>query len=309
MPWRGSSGRSGASRLTRRGSVASRSTRSSSEACWPARTRISAEFEEATAHAEAGARLAEAEGHPVLLVAACVQLGEVRFLTGDLRGAIPCFERALGLSRQWEILDWGTDAATALGHAYVLTGRVAEGLPLLEAAVAEVTHTVMRGASSRIRRLGVGYLTAGRLAEALDCAQRALAVAREQGAGRHAAKALLFLGEALEALDPPSLADAHRCYDEALADAERRGFRPTAARAHLRLGLAGPPDGTPGGGRAASEDCRWNVPRDGHDPLGRRGGSSGKGFDPWTSRHCVRQSATCEPAASTGGGSSSSCSG
>ena len=114
---------------------------------------------------------------------------------------------------------------------------MAEGLPLLEAAVAEETHTVMRGASSRLRRLGVGYLTAGRLAEALDCAQRALSVAREQGAGRHAAKALLFLGEVLEELDTPSLADAHRCYDEALADAERRGFRPTAARAHLRLGL------------------------------------------------------------------------
>ncbi len=106
-------------------------------------------FGEATAHAEAGARLAEAEGHPVLLIAACVQLGEARFATGDLRGAIPYFERALGLSRQWEIVDWGTDAATALGHAYALMGRVAEGLPLLEAAVAEETHTVMRGASSR----------------------------------------------------------------------------------------------------------------------------------------------------------------
>ncbi len=91
----------------------------------------------------------------------------------------------------------------------------------------------------------MGYLTAGRVAEALECAQRAVAIAHQQGAGRHTAKALLFLGEVLEELDPPPLADAHRCYDEALADAERRGFRPTAARAHLRLGLLARRTGQP----------------------------------------------------------------
>ena len=225
-------------------------------------------FGEARAHAEVAVRLAEADGHPFLLIAACVRLGEVCFALGDVPAAIRCFERAFGLSRQSEIVDWGTDAAAALGHAYALTGRVAEGLPLLEAAVAEETHTVLRGASARLCRLGVGYLAAGRPAKARECALRALALARQQGAGRHEAKALLLLGEVGEELDPPDLPEAGRCYEEALRDAEWRGFQPTVGPRPPTSGPVGPPGGTGGRGRAAPEGCRRDLAPDGRGSLG-----------------------------------------
>jgi hypothetical protein len=68
---------------------------------------------------------------------------------------------------------------TRQGYTYVLAGRLAEALPLLEQAVAQsASMKALYGHAMRCARLSQGYLLAGRLVEARVEAQRAFEFAR-----------------------------------------------------------------------------------------------------------------------------------
>jgi tetratricopeptide (TPR) repeat protein len=82
--------------------------------------------------------------------------------------------------------------------------------------------------------LGEAYVLADRLEDALECAGRALTLARERGQRGHEARALCLLGEATARRDPPDHAKGH--YREALALAEELRMRPLVAHCHLGLG-------------------------------------------------------------------------
>lgn len=89
----------------------------------------------------------------------------------------------LRAARDADIPDTLASATIALGEAYALAGRVAEGLALLEQIRAD---DVRRGVAhaSCVVRLGEGYLRAGRLDEALARATEGLArTHRERASG------------------------------------------------------------------------------------------------------------------------------
>jgi tetratricopeptide (TPR) repeat protein len=122
-----------------------------------------------------------------------------------------------------------------LGYAYALSGRMAEGIPLLEHARG-ASETMGFGVVQPIFlvHLGEAYLLADRLEDALACAERALTLAREGGQRGHEAWALRLIGEITAHRDPPEHAAGR--YRDAFALAEALGMRPFVAHCHLGLG-------------------------------------------------------------------------
>jgi tetratricopeptide (TPR) repeat protein len=82
--------------------------------------------------------------------------------------------------------------------------------------------------------LGEAYVLADRLEDALECAGRALTLARESGLRGYEARALCLLGNVNAHRGSPDYAEGH--YREALALAEELGMRPLVAHCHLGLG-------------------------------------------------------------------------
>jgi tetratricopeptide (TPR) repeat protein len=178
------------------------------------------------AHAEDGLRLAEAVDQPFSLVNAYSGLGWVYLRQGALAQAIPPLARGLALCQTWHIRSWLHTVAGNLGHAYALSGRVAEALPLLEQAVSEGSHAMW------IARLSEAYLLAGQIAKASTLAGQALALSRDRKARGYQAWALRLLGEIASQSDPPEIESAEAHYQQAITLAEVLGMRPLQAHCH-----------------------------------------------------------------------------
>jgi len=190
------------------------------------------EFKEGTAHGQEGIRLAEALDHPYSLAFACRVLAYLQITRGELSHAVLLLERGLALSREWNLTYFSVGDAGNLGYAYALSGRIAEGIPLLEHALS--ASETMGFGERFLGYLGEAYVLADRLEDALEIARRALSLARERGQRGYEAWALRLLGQVTARRDPPEHADGH--FRDALALAEELGMRPLVAHCHLGLG-------------------------------------------------------------------------
>jgi tetratricopeptide (TPR) repeat protein len=125
-----------------------------------------------------------------------------------------------------------------LGEAYAYTGRLAEGLALLEEARQDDLRTGRLGGSfsTHLRQLSAVSLLAGRLDEAQQHACQALELARGLKARGHEAQALFQLGAVHAHADRPDVVQAEAHYQQALALAEALGMRPLQAHCHRGLG-------------------------------------------------------------------------
>jgi class 3 adenylate cyclase/tetratricopeptide (TPR) repeat protein len=192
------------------------------------------QFEEGIAHGREGLRLAEALDHPYSLTGACWGLAYLQIARGELSDAVRLLERGLALSREWNLTILSVFDAAALGYAYAHSGRVSEGIPLLEHAMSAIETMRFGGFQALfLVYLGEAYVLADRFDRALEVAGRALTLAREGGQRGDEARALRLLGEVARR-DAPEHADGH--YFQALALAEPRGMRPLVAHCHLGLG-------------------------------------------------------------------------
>src|SRR4030095_8357963 len=93
------------------------------------------EFTEGIVHGQEGLRLAQAFDDPYSLAFACWRLAHLQIIWGDLSHAGNLLERGVALSREWNLTLFSMGNTGSLGYAYALSGRVAEGIPLLEHAV------------------------------------------------------------------------------------------------------------------------------------------------------------------------------
>jgi tetratricopeptide (TPR) repeat protein len=184
-----------------------------------------------------GLRIAEAVAQPPSLMVASWGIGLLALRQGDLPRAVPLLERAVDLYQDTDLPVFFPRMATALGAAYVLSGRVTDAVPLLTQAMEQVApseagwYQVLCHLS-----LGEAQLLAGRREEAQALAERALALAREHQERSHEADALHLLGEIAARREPPETALAEAHYHQALALAEELGMRPLVAHCHLGLG-------------------------------------------------------------------------
>src|SRR5262249_6742830 len=90
-------------------------------------------FTEAMGYAEDGVRIAEAANHPHTVIEAYSALGGVNLERGDLPAALRVFEHGRLLLQARKLGD--PNLLSGLGYAYVLSGRVLEGLDVLEASL------------------------------------------------------------------------------------------------------------------------------------------------------------------------------
>jgi predicted ATPase/class 3 adenylate cyclase len=194
-------------------------------------------FAEGITHGEEGVRRAEAADHPFPRTNAYRSIGYLYLRQGDLHKAIAMLERGMELCQVWQIQLPFPLIASHLGAAYALSGRVAEGLPLLEQAVERAASMrFMALVSTGLVALSEGYLLAGRSEDAIALAERALELCREHKERGHEAWALRLLGEIHSHRDPPEIEPAETHYQQALALAEGLGMRPLQAHCHLGLG-------------------------------------------------------------------------
>jgi class 3 adenylate cyclase/tetratricopeptide (TPR) repeat protein len=194
-------------------------------------------FAEGRAVGEEGLGIAEAMAHPASLMYASWGLGLLSLCQGDLQGALPRLERAMGLCQDADLPIYFHQIAAPLGAAYALAGRVADAVQLLTEAIERATAMEMVGFQVNCHlSLGEAHLLAGRLEEAQALAERARALACEhQGRGEQA-YALRILGDIAAHCDPPESALAEAHYRDALALAVELGMRPLVAHCHLGLG-------------------------------------------------------------------------
>ena len=194
------------------------------------------EFGEAVARGQEGLAIAEAEDQPLTRTVAYAGLGVVRLRQGDYAAAIDVLERALELVGRGNIPLWFPRVASALGAALALGGRVTEGLPLVEEAVARATSMrLLGGLALLVVYEAKAYLCAGRVAEAAATATRALDLAREHGEAGYEAMALRVLGDA-ELSGGKASGEAR--LEEARVLAGRLGMQPLLAECHASLAEA-----------------------------------------------------------------------
>jgi tetratricopeptide (TPR) repeat protein len=127
-------------------------------------------------------------------------------------------------------------AAGHLGYAYALTGRLAEGVALMEEALADPAATGTTNHSLLLAYLGEAHLLAGSLDDALATTRRALDLAHRQKERGNEAWVLRLLGEIAVQGDPPDVESAQEYYRRALDRADDLGMRPLVAHCHLGLG-------------------------------------------------------------------------
>jgi len=194
-------------------------------------------FDEGEAHGQDAIRIAEALDHPFSLVEACVGLAYVHSVRGDLNGAIRPAERAVALCRDWTLTMFAPNAMATLGQVYAGVGRVEEGLPWLQQALAgHDSAGIGYFHAVSLVQVGEAYRLAGHVEDARACANRALTLTRERGERGHEASALRLLGEIAAHADPLDPDSAKQHYSQALTRATELGMRPLVAHCHLGLG-------------------------------------------------------------------------
>jgi tetratricopeptide (TPR) repeat protein len=188
-------------------------------------------FDEGIVYGQEGLRLAEALDHPYSWIAASWGPAHLYRLRGEISHAVHLLERARALCRDWDILRLSGTTAGFLGFVYVLSGRVTDGLPLLN----EAQESDEQWQTLIVAHMGEACLLAGRIDESIAFADRALTFARERGQRGYEAYALRLLGEIAGHPDSRDAEAAEGYWRQAMALADELGMRPLIAHCHLGL--------------------------------------------------------------------------
>ena len=192
-------------------------------------------FEEGIVHGQEGVRIAESLDDPYSMADAWWRLAHLHIVTGDLDHAARLLERGVALSRQRTLTFFSAIHTGTLGYVYTLSGRLGDGISLLEQALGATEAMGYGNLQPRfLMYLGEAYLLADRLDDALEFGGRALSFARERGQRPYEAQALLLMGDVAGRRGLCEHAQGH--YRDALVLAEELEMRPLVAHCHFGLG-------------------------------------------------------------------------
>jgi tetratricopeptide (TPR) repeat protein len=195
------------------------------------------EFAEGIAKGQEGLAIAESVGQPLDLISANRGLGHLYLRKGDLDEAHRFLERSRELSQKWDITVYISGISAYTGYADVLSGRLGDGIALLEQGIEELgTTTGSSGYAWSLACLGEAYGLANREEDAIRTVQRALDFARAFQRRPQEAWALRTLGEIASYREPPEIEKAEASYHQAMALADELGMRPLVGHCNLGLG-------------------------------------------------------------------------
>jgi hypothetical protein len=150
-------------------------------------------------------------------------VGGLCLARGKFPGAISALRSLVLCERVPIFFPW---TAACLGYVHALTGQIADGLPLIEQAVAD--DRVQRGGARLasaagtlqvlvLARLGEGCLLAGRMDEALHWTCETLVLSNQLKMRGTEACALRLLGEIASHRAPPEVETAEQHYRQGLS--------------------------------------------------------------------------------------------
>jgi class 3 adenylate cyclase/tetratricopeptide (TPR) repeat protein/ribosomal protein L40E len=193
-------------------------------------------FDEGIAYGREGFQMARECNHTWSLVTASWGLASLHIIKGEARDALEILEHALSLSREMSLGALTPGVKGSLGYAYAISGRVSEGLSLLQEAIeaAESSerlalHALLVAYAGDVLRL------ANRMQGARTYAERALSLARERGERGIEAWALCLMGDIARSPAAGETQAAVSRYEEAFDLAAELGMRPLTARCQLGL--------------------------------------------------------------------------
>jgi DNA-binding SARP family transcriptional activator/tetratricopeptide (TPR) repeat protein len=193
------------------------------------------EFDEAIRHGRDGLALAEDLQSPFSMLQVTFGLSYVHTLRGHTDESARLLERGLIVCREHRLSYLAPQLMTHLGHAYALSGRVHEGLALLEEAGAQASalrHRFYRSKGSVW--LAEAQSLAHQPDRARELAHRALASAVEDGERAVEAWARRALAEIAYTTGDTETSEREFC--KSLARAGDLGMRPLVAHCHHGLG-------------------------------------------------------------------------
>lgn len=194
-------------------------------------------FEEGDTHGHEAIRIAEALDHPFSLLWACLGQAYLNSTRGEVGQAARLLERAVALCRERSFTTYVPVTMAPLGHIYARSGRIGEGVSLLQQALAAYESAGIGYCHSiSVVQLGEAYLLADQVEDARACADRAVMLAHTRGERGYEAYARRLLGEIASRRDPPDVEKAEVDYREALKLAHGLEMRPLVAHCHLGLG-------------------------------------------------------------------------
>ena len=186
---------------------------------------------------EEGLRIAEAVDHPGSLMFASWGVGLLSLRQGDLTRALPQLERAVSICQDADLPAWFPRMAVPLGAAYILSGRVADAVPLLTQAMEQATAMELVNFQAGCHlALGEAQMLAGCLDDAHALAEHALVHAHAHHQRGHKAYALHLLGAIAARREHQERAPADDHYRQSLTLANELGMRPLIAHGHTGLG-------------------------------------------------------------------------
>jgi class 3 adenylate cyclase/tetratricopeptide (TPR) repeat protein len=192
------------------------------------------EFKTGAARSRGVLEAARESKDPYTMITANYCTGRHELIRGELSEAIPRLEQAFELARVYEYPVWFPGTGSALGYAYFLVGRRAEGQALMEQAVERAGVLAQTFAHAlRLVFLADALRELGRRDAARERAVEALEVARTHQEAGSVAYALHTLGNVYAEDDGER---ARSCFDEAAEMAARLGMRPLVAHCHVGLG-------------------------------------------------------------------------
>jgi class 3 adenylate cyclase/tetratricopeptide (TPR) repeat protein len=213
-------------------------TVSVSSRCFLARALVEiGEFRQAATQAEEAITLSETEAGAFGAAHGFFSLGLTHLRQGDLARAIAALERGLGVTRARTVSFLSPLLGCQLGYAQALSGRIQEGLSLLEEARHESKSTGRTGVVIWVQEmLAQVYLLCGRERDAAVTARDALDASRRVRRRGGEARILKVLADIAANGPAPDLDAAQRLNREALDLATELGMRPLVAHCHLGLG-------------------------------------------------------------------------
>jgi tetratricopeptide (TPR) repeat protein len=197
------------------------------------------EFEEAEERGLQGIEIAEQGNNLFSTTFAYACVGAAYLLHGKLDGATKMLEKALALCREADVMSAFSFTAGNLGHAQSLLGHPDDALAIVAEAVRpqKVSFSIVPSAYP-LTALAEACRLKGETKKALETAEEALSIFRQNGERGFAAWALYYLAKVQFDGGPGQVQQSWQSYRQAKEQAEELRMKPLLAHCQMGLGEA-----------------------------------------------------------------------